>query len=80
MDAAFGGAGPQLAIHAEAFGGGAQDGQQQDQSAIDPIYFKIPSGPDECPAKRYRVFRCDRVNSRNPATAHKFRAFSALSF
>ena len=28
MDAAFGGAGSQLAIHAEALAGGAQDGQQ----------------------------------------------------
>ena len=35
MDAAFGGAGPQLAIHAEAFAGGAQDGQQQDREGIE---------------------------------------------
>lgn len=35
MDTAFGGAGSQLTIHAEAFAGGAQDRQQQDGEGIE---------------------------------------------
>ena len=35
MDAAFGGAGPQLPIHAEAFAGGSEDGQQQDGEGVE---------------------------------------------
>ena len=35
MDAAFGGAGPQLAIHAQAFTGGAQNRQQQDGEGVE---------------------------------------------
>ncbi len=34
MDAAFGGAGSPLTIHAEAFAGGAQDRQQQDGEGV----------------------------------------------
>ena len=35
MDAALGGAGSQLAIHAEALAGGSQNGQQQDGEGVE---------------------------------------------
>ena len=35
MDAAFGGAGAQLAVHAEALAGGAQNRQQQDGEGVE---------------------------------------------